>query len=267
MARGLRSKGQRQLRHVRGSRQEEILGVTLLCKGDLMTVHGSRHRGDICRCGIRPCVENIRPLSTIVDLVVFRRNFRAASRHKVVAHIRSQTSHCKGRLRSSSHGLSAAVVLVAPKYLVVPRAGSRRPRQRHGILRSLRTLQIRYIIRHDVIGQRLFSVVVTTACALDFRLTDVLAVRPFHIEIRDPVVDEVVIVALCQHKVPVLGKAAGANSSLTIIVSGHRCKVARIVGAAELEHYLFPGDVNALRFADLADIVVIPDMTNRHLES
>ena len=127
MARGLRSKGQRQLRHVRGSRQEEILGVTLLCKGDLMTVHGSRHRGDIRRCGIRPRIENIRPLSTIVHLVVFRRNFRAASRHKVVAHIRSQAGYCKGRLFSGSHGLSAAVVLVAPRYLVVPRAQGRRP--------------------------------------------------------------------------------------------------------------------------------------------
>ena len=127
MARGLRNKGQRQLRHVCGSWQEEILGAVLLCKGDLMTVYGSRHRGDICRCGIRPRIENIRPLSTIVDLVVFRRNFRAASRHKVVVHIRSQTGHCKGRLRSGSHVLSAAVVLVAPKYLVILRAQGRRP--------------------------------------------------------------------------------------------------------------------------------------------
>ena len=212
-------------------------------------------------------MENIRPLSTIIDLVVFRRNFRAASRHKVVAHIRSQAGHCKGRIRSGSHGLSTAVVLAAPKYLVVPRAGSRRPRQRHGILRSSCTLQIRYITRHDVIGQRLFSVVVTTACAPDLRLTDVFAVRPFHIEIRDPVVDEVVIIVLCQHIVPALGEATGANCSLTIRVSGHRFKLTRVVGAAELEHYLFPGDVNALLFADLADIAVIPVMTNRHLES
>ena len=124
---GCRGNGQGELRQIRRGRQEKILDAIILCKGDLMTVYGSRHRGDICRCGIRLRIENIRPLSTIVDLVVFRRNFRAASRHKVVAHIRSQTGHCKGRLRSGSHGLSAAVVLAAPEYLVILRTQGRRP--------------------------------------------------------------------------------------------------------------------------------------------
>ena len=79
-------------------------------------------------------------------------------------------------------------------------------------------------------------------------------------------VDQGVVIARRQHIVAVLGKAAGTDAALQVIVIGYREQITRLIGAAHLKDDFRAGDVNTLRSADGADMIRIPVMTLGQLE-
>ena len=149
-------------------------------------------------------------------------------------------------------------LLVALEDLIILRAGSHAPGKGQGIYRSRGASQILHIVRNNVVGQRFIAVVISSAFAFDLGLADILAVRPFHIQIGDLSVDEVGIIVLRQHIVTVFGKAAGTNTGVGVIIVGGRFDIARLFRASEFEVDIFAVDIDAVELADRADMVFIP---------
>ena len=87
-----------------------------------------------------------------------------------------------------------------------------------------------------------------------------------HIEVRDSAINKIGIVILRQNIVSALGKAAGTNSTATIVVTGYRGKVARFLRCSQLKDDFLAVYINTLRMAYSADVIVIPFVVHRPLE-
>ena len=87
-----------------------------------------------------------------------------------------------------------------------------------------------------------------------------------HIEIRDSAINKIGVVILRQNIVSALGKAAGTNSTATIVVTGYRGKVARVLRCSQHKDDFLAVYINTLRMAYSADVIVIPFVIHRPLE-
>ena len=87
-----------------------------------------------------------------------------------------------------------------------------------------------------------------------------------HIEIRDSAINKIGVVILRQNIVSALGKAAGTNSTATIVVTGYRGKVARVLRCSQHKDDFLTVYINTLRMAYRADVIVIPFVIHRPLE-